>query len=129
MSISTSTSDVNEPLNPLEDWIDDDELENDPEFQAWLAIADTAEEEDSTGQASSRRQPGLERDLAQTLNNLGNAYLTQAELGKEPVANLERAIAAFTEVTTISRQPGLERDLATTSVWVPWDAAAQHRRR
>ena len=28
MSISTSTSDVNEPLNPLEDGIDDDELEN-----------------------------------------------------------------------------------------------------
>ena len=53
MSISTSTSDVNEPLNPLEDWFDDDELENDPEFQAWLAIADTTEEEDSAGQASS----------------------------------------------------------------------------
>lgn len=52
MSISTSTSDVNEPLNPLEDWIDDDELENDPEFQAWLAIAD-ATEEDSIRQASS----------------------------------------------------------------------------
>ena len=38
--------------HPPEDWFDDDELENDPEFQAWLAIAD-ATEEDSTGQASS----------------------------------------------------------------------------
>jgi hypothetical protein len=53
MSISTSTSDVNEPLYSSEDWIDDDELENDPEFQEWLAIADTTEEEDSAGQASS----------------------------------------------------------------------------
>ncbi|TRU39685.1 MAG: CHAT domain-containing protein [Microcystis aeruginosa Ma_MB_S_20031200_S102] len=35
-------------------------------------------------------------------------------MGKEPVANLERAIAAYTEATTIRRQPGLERDLATT---------------
>ncbi|MDB9435024.1 CHAT domain-containing tetratricopeptide repeat protein [Microcystis aeruginosa] len=64
--------------------------------------------------AATERQPGLERDLAGTLNNLGNAYLTQAELGKEPVANLERAIAAYTEATTIYRQPGLERDLAST---------------
>ncbi|MFM6658158.1 MAG: CHAT domain protein, partial [Microcystis panniformis] len=60
------------------------------------------------------RQPGLERYLAQTLHNLGNAYCTQAELGQEPVANLERAIAACTEATTIRRQPGLERDLAQT---------------
>ncbi len=44
----------------------------------------------------------------------GNAYRTQAELGKEPVANLERAIATYTEATTIRRQPGLERDLAGT---------------
>ncbi len=53
------------------------------------------------------RQLGLERDLAETLNNLGIAYLNQAELGKEPVANLERAIAAYTEATTIFRQPNL----------------------
>jgi len=64
--------------------------------------------------ATIYRQLGLERDLAETLNNLGIAYLNQAELGKEPVANLERAIAAYTEATTISRQPGLERDLAQT---------------
>ncbi|MFN6296631.1 MAG: CHAT domain-containing tetratricopeptide repeat protein [Microcystis sp.] len=64
--------------------------------------------------AATKRQPGLERDLATTLNNLGVAYVTQAELGKEPVANLERAIAALTEATTIRRQPGLERDLAQT---------------
>ncbi|NCR36384.1 MAG: CHAT domain protein, partial [Microcystis aeruginosa S11-01] len=60
------------------------------------------------------RQPGLERDLAVTLNNLGAAYWTQAELGQEPVANLERAIANYTEAATIRRQPGLERDLAQT---------------
>ncbi|NCR29003.1 MAG: CHAT domain protein, partial [Microcystis aeruginosa LE13-04] len=55
---------------------------------------------------TERRQPGLERDLAQTLTNLGNAYSTQAELGQEPVANLERAIANYTEAATIFRQPG-----------------------
>ncbi|MCA2789012.1 MAG: tetratricopeptide repeat protein, partial [Microcystis sp. M116S2] len=64
--------------------------------------------------ATIYRQLRLERDLASTLNNLGVAYVTQAELGKEPVANLERAIAAYTEATTIFRQPGLERDLAQT---------------
>ena len=64
--------------------------------------------------ATIYRQLGLERDLAETLNNLGIAYLNQAQLGKEPVANLERAIAAYTEATTIRRQPGLERDLAQT---------------
>jgi hypothetical protein len=58
------------------------------------------------------RQPGLERDLAQTLTNLGLAYSTQAQLGQEPVANLERAIANYTEAATIFRQPGLERELA-----------------
>ena len=63
---------------------------------------------------TERRQPGLERDLAQTLTNLGNAYWTQAQLGQEPVANLERAIANYTEAATIRRQPGLERDLART---------------
>jgi tetratricopeptide (TPR) repeat protein len=35
-------------------------------------------------------------------------------LGQEPVANLERAIANYTEAATIRRQPGLERNLATT---------------
>nr|NCR39284.1 CHAT domain protein [Microcystis aeruginosa W13-11] len=64
--------------------------------------------------AAIRRQLGLERDLAQTLNNLGIAYWTQAELGQEPVANLERAIANHTEAATIRRQLGLERDLAQT---------------
>ncbi|NCS41526.1 MAG: CHAT domain protein, partial [Microcystis aeruginosa BS13-10] len=64
--------------------------------------------------ATTERQPGLERDLAVTLNNLGNAYRTQAQLGQEPVANLERAIANHTEAATIRRQPGLERDLAQT---------------
>jgi len=49
-----------------------------------------------------------------TLNNLGIAYLTQAQLGKEPTANLEKAIAAYAEAITILRQPGLERNLALT---------------
>ncbi|NCS37341.1 MAG: CHAT domain-containing protein, partial [Microcystis aeruginosa G11-01] len=35
-------------------------------------------------------------------------------MGQEPVANLERAIANYTEAATIFRQPGLERDLALT---------------
>ncbi|GBL16067.1 hypothetical protein MTo_03387 [Microcystis aeruginosa NIES-1211] len=74
MSISTSTSDVNEPLNPLEDWIDDDELENDPEFQAWLAIADTTEEEDSTGQASSSVWVPWDAAAQQQANKLALAH-------------------------------------------------------
>ncbi|NCS50666.1 MAG: CHAT domain protein, partial [Microcystis aeruginosa BK11-02] len=63
---------------------------------------------------TERRQPGLERELATTLTNLGAAYSTQAQLGQEPVANLERAIANHTEAATIRRQPGLERELAGT---------------
>ena len=47
------------------------------------------------------RQPGLERELASTLNNLGNAYWVQAELGKEPVVKLERAIANYREALVI----------------------------
>lgn len=74
MSISTSTSDVNEPLNPLEDWFDDDELENDPEFQAWLAIADTTEEEDSTGQASSSVWVPWDAAAQQQANKLALAH-------------------------------------------------------
>jgi CHAT domain-containing protein len=64
--------------------------------------------------AATQHQPGLERDLASTLNNLGVAYLTQAQLGREPEANLQKAIAAYTDAATIRRQPGLERDLAGT---------------
>ncbi|GBL12372.1 hypothetical protein MSj_03888 [Microcystis aeruginosa Sj] len=77
--------------------------------------------------AAIRRQLGLERDLARTLNNLGVAYRTQARLGKEPVANLARAIAAYTEAATISRQLGLERDLAQTltNLGVAYDTQAQ----
>ncbi|WP_256556160.1 hypothetical protein [Oscillatoria sp. HE19RPO] len=36
---------------------------------------------------------GLDKDLSRTLTNLGNARLTQAQMGMEPGANLERAIA------------------------------------
>jgi hypothetical protein len=38
--------------------------------------------------------------------------VTQAQLGQEPVANLERAMAAYTpEAATIYRQPGLEKGI------------------
>jgi CHAT domain-containing protein len=63
---------------------------------------------------ASFRQPGLERDLSGTLDSLGIAYRTQAQLGQEPAANLQRAIAALDEASQIRRQPGLERDLAAT---------------
>ncbi len=65
-----------------------------------------------TEAATIRRQPGLERDLATTLNNLGLAYWTQSQVGKEPVANRERAINAYTEATTIFRQLGLNKTVA-----------------
>jgi tetratricopeptide (TPR) repeat protein len=51
---------------------------------------------------------------AQTLNNLGNARLTQAEMGINPAANLDSAIAAYDEAAEIIRRLGLARDLATT---------------
>jgi len=40
-------------------------------------------------------EAGLTRDLASTLNNLGNAYRTLSELGVEPEANVQRAIASY----------------------------------
>ncbi|MDJ0545125.1 MAG: CHAT domain-containing protein, partial [Microcystis sp. M53601_WE4] len=61
-----------------------------------------------------RRQPGLERDLAQTLTNLGVAYSTQAELGKEPVANLERAIANYREALSFLNPALLPADTLIT---------------
>ncbi|QIZ73661.1 CHAT domain-containing protein [Oxynema aestuarii AP17] len=51
---------------------------------------------------------------AQTLTNLGVAYLTQAQFGLDPAANLDQAIAAYTEAAAIRRRPGLEKDLAST---------------
>ncbi|MCT7973432.1 SAV_2336 N-terminal domain-related protein [Laspinema olomoucense] len=51
---------------------------------------------------------------ARTLTNLGNAYQTQAELGMNPAANLERAIAAYDEAAHIQRQLGLDLDLSRT---------------
>ncbi|MBE7383711.1 MAG: CHAT domain-containing protein [Leptolyngbya sp. SIO1E4] len=53
-------------------------------------------------------------ERASTLNGLGVAVWTQAELGLDPAASLERAIAAFTEAADISRRLGLERDLFQT---------------
>ena len=66
--------------------------------------------------ATIYRQLGLDRfkrELARTLTDLGLAYRNQAELGKEPVANLARAIATHTEAATILRQPGLESEVET----------------
>ncbi len=64
--------------------------------------------------AATERQPGLERDLAGTLNNLGIAYRTQAELGKEPVANLERAIANYREALSFLNPALLPADTLIT---------------
>jgi tetratricopeptide (TPR) repeat protein len=51
---------------------------------------------------------------AQTLTNLGSAYLTQAELGQQPSANLIRAIAVYHEAAKIRRDLGLGKNLSTT---------------
>ncbi|MDT9216113.1 MAG: CHAT domain-containing protein, partial [Limnospira sp. PMC 1256.20] len=51
---------------------------------------------------------------AQTLTNLGNARLTQAEMGIDPTANLERAITAYDEAAGIMRRLGLDKDLSST---------------
>jgi len=51
---------------------------------------------------------------AGTLNNLGNAYRTLAQLGVEPQPHLQRAIRTYEEAIVIRRQPGLERDLSGT---------------
>ena len=51
---------------------------------------------------------------AQTLNNLGVARSTQAEMGIEPAENLQKAITAYNQAAEILRQPGLEKDLSST---------------
>ncbi|MBS0018498.1 MAG: CHAT domain-containing protein [Arthrospira sp. SH-MAG29] len=49
---------------------------------------------------------------AQTLTNLGVARSIQAEMGINPVANLEGAIAAYDEAAGILRELGLDKDLS-----------------
>ncbi len=51
---------------------------------------------------------------AQTLTNLGIAYWNQAELGEQPSANLQKAIAAYDEAANIRRELKLEKDLSGT---------------
>ncbi|MGI0497995.1 CHAT domain-containing protein, partial [Arthrospira platensis CENA650] len=51
---------------------------------------------------------------AQTLKNLGVARRTQAEMGINPAANLESAIAAYDEAAGIRRRLGLDKDLSRT---------------
>ncbi len=51
---------------------------------------------------------------AQTLTNLGVARRTQAEMGIDPTANLERAITAYDEAAGIRRRLGLDKDLSST---------------
>ncbi|AFY83910.1 CHAT domain-containing protein [Oscillatoria acuminata] len=51
---------------------------------------------------------------AQTLNNLGNAYCTRAELGDNSAENLSEAIAAYQEAEKIRRNLKLFKDLADT---------------
>jgi len=64
--------------------------------------------------AEIMRRLGLEKDLSGTLNNLGIARLTQAQMGIDPARNLDAAIAAYDEAAEIRRRLGLARDLATT---------------
>ncbi|MDT9277753.1 MAG: CHAT domain-containing protein, partial [Limnospira sp. PMC 737.11] len=51
---------------------------------------------------------------AQTLTNLGVARSTQAEMGIDLTANLERAITAIDEAAGIRRRLGLDKDLSHT---------------
>jgi CHAT domain-containing protein/ribosomal protein S8 len=51
---------------------------------------------------------------AQTLTNLGVARNIQAQMGINPAANLERAIAAYDEAAEIRRRLGLYKDLSAT---------------
>ncbi len=53
-----------------------------------------------------------EKLRASILGNWGNAYLMLAELGVEPIENLQRAVDVYEEAAQIQRQPGLERDLS-----------------
>ncbi|WP_434222710.1 CHAT domain-containing protein [Limnospira platensis CENA597] len=51
---------------------------------------------------------------AQTLTNLGNAHSTQAQMGMEPGATLERAITAYNEAAEIMRRFDLAKYLSAT---------------
>ena len=51
---------------------------------------------------------------ARTLTNLGVARYTQAEMGIDPSANLEGAIAAYDEAAGIMQRLGLDKDLSAT---------------
>ncbi|MEA5421551.1 CHAT domain-containing protein [Spirulina sp. CCNP1310] len=51
---------------------------------------------------------------AQTLNVLGLARSTQAEMGINPAPNLDGAIAAYDQAAEIRRRLKLEKDLSTT---------------
>ncbi|MFP4221072.1 MAG: SAV_2336 N-terminal domain-related protein, partial [Phormidium sp.] len=51
---------------------------------------------------------------ARTLTNLGNVCRTQAELGINPAANLERSITLYEEAAAIRRQLGLDQDIFYT---------------
>ena len=64
--------------------------------------------------ANILRKLGLDKDLSSTLNNLGMAYQTQAELGENPSANLKDAIAVYNEAANNCRKLGLEKDLSGT---------------
>ncbi|MDT9283229.1 MAG: hypothetical protein P5691_26485, partial [Limnospira sp. PMC 1293.21] len=54
------------------------------------------------------------KDLSSTLTNLGVARRTQAEMGIDPTANLERAMTAYDEAAGIRRRLGLDKDLSST---------------
>ncbi|MEC4853967.1 MAG: hypothetical protein SAJ12_23545, partial [Jaaginema sp. PMC 1079.18] len=64
--------------------------------------------------AEIMRRLGLEKNLSQTLTNLGNARRTQAEMGINPAVNLDEAIAAYDTAAEIRRRLGLEKDLSQT---------------
>jgi CHAT domain-containing protein len=56
----------------------------------------------------------LDKDLSSTLTNLGNARSTQAQMGINPAANLDSAIAAYDQATGIGRRLELDKDLSST---------------
>ncbi len=64
--------------------------------------------------AEIRNRLGLEKDLSDTLTNLGNAYLTLAQIGVDGERNLGEAIAIYHQAAEICNRLGLDKNLSDT---------------
>ncbi|QYX30524.1 hypothetical protein [Sphaerospermopsis torques-reginae] len=90
-------------------------LEEAAQIQRHLQLAISVSKKIFDQSARIDKSFGLaEEHLSATLNELGSAYVTQAELGIDSANNLQLAIAALQESEEITRGLGLERDLSDT---------------